>query len=123
MSVNTHRSQAGMTTGPVDLTSPASVMQRLADIENGMAERQNGYEAIARRWHEAQRDINKAKAWALLTADDKTVTEKKARGEVAAFDVEGAECEAEYEATKAAMRTLESRATILMSVLKAQGRA
>lgn len=108
--------------GTVSLDNPAAVMARLADIENDLAERQNAYERAARTWYTAQREINRQRALALLTADEKSITEKKARAELAAYDVEGAAAEAEYEALKARVRMLETRATIGMSILKAQAR-
>lgn len=106
-----------------DLSNPAAVMARLAEIENALAERQNPYESAARSWYSAQREIQRRKAQALLTSDKGSVTEKKAEGDEAAYDVEGASAEAEYEALRAAVKVLETRATIGMSILKAQGRA
>lgn len=107
---------------PDDLSHPGVVMSRLAAIENDLALRQNSYESAAGRWYGAKRDIEKTKATALLTADEKTVAEKRARGELAAYDVEGAVYEAEYESLKAVIRVLEQRGMILMALLKAQGR-
>lgn len=105
------------------LSDPAAVMARLESIDEDLAKRQNSYEDAASRWFTAQREIERRKASALLTSDKGSVTEKKAEGELAAFDVEGAVAKAEYEALKAAVRVLELRATIGMSILKAQGRA
>lgn len=106
-----------------DLTAPGVVMARLAEIENDLAVRQNVYERAAGAWYTAQRAIGKAHAVALLSSERGSVTEKKAEAELAALAVEGREHEAEYEALKAAIRVLETRATIGMSILKAQGRA
>ena len=105
------------------LSNPAAVMDRLAEIENDLAERQNLYEAAASRWYVARREIERTRARALLTATEDSVTEKKARADLAAYNVEDAASEAEYEALKAVIRVLETRATIGMSILKAQGRA
>lgn len=105
-----------------DLSHPGVVMARLEEIERELAERQNAYERAARYWYQAQREIGRVKATALLTADEKSVTEKKARGDLAAYGVEGAECEAEYEALKAAIKVREQRAMICQSLLKAHGR-
>lgn len=108
----------------VDLSHPAAVMQKLVEIEADLANRQNAYESAARGWYTAKRDIEKEKATALLGAtDEKSVTEKKARAELSSYSVEGAEHEAEYEALKAVVRVLETRATICQSLLKAQGRS
>lgn len=108
---------------PLSIDNPAMLMQRLLDIENDMAIRQNDYELVAEKWHGAQREIRKRAAEALLTADERSVTEKKARGELAGYDVEDADTEGEYEATKAALDVLTKRSIILMAVLKGQGRA
>ena len=68
-------------------------------------------------------EIKKAHAIALLSSTKASVTEKKADADIAAYAAEGAEHEAEYEALKAVIRVLETRASICMSVLKAQGRS
>lgn len=107
----------------VELSHPAAIMHRLEQIERDLASRQNAYESAAGRWYEAQREIGRLRARALLTSDAKSVTEKKAEGELAAYDVEGAAAEAEYESLKAVIRVLEQRAMIGMALLKAQGRA
>jgi hypothetical protein len=98
-------------------------MARLAQIEKHLAELQNVYEEAAEKWYEAQREIKKAHALALLGSKKGSITEKKAEGDVAAYDVEGSESEAMYESVKGAIRVLETRASIGMSLLKAQGRA
>jgi vacuolar-type H+-ATPase subunit I/STV1 len=108
---------------PPDLTEPSAVMARLASIENDLAERQNDYEEAARSHFDVVREQKKAWATALLTADAKSVTEKKAQGEVAAYYVEGGETEAEYQALKAVVEVLSERASICQSILKAQSRA
>jgi hypothetical protein len=105
------------------LGDPQAVMARLAEIENDLAIRQNLYEAVAGKWFLAQREIKKAHAEALLGSDEGTVTEKKAAADIAAAVTPGAELEGEYEVLKAVIRVLETRATIGMSILKAQGRA
>ena len=108
---------------PPELTDPAAVMERLAAIENDLAGRQNEYEDAARSDFAIVREQKKAWATALLTADAKSVTEKKAQGEVAAYYVEGGEIEAEYQALKAVVEVLSERASICQSILKAQSRA
>lgn len=106
-----------------DLSSPALVMELLEGIERDLANRQNLYESAARGWYQAKREIEKVKATALLSSDEKSITEKKARADLAAYDVEGAAHESEYEAIKAVIRVLETRATVCQSLLKAHGRA
>jgi len=106
-----------------DFSNPAAVISRLEQIDVELGERQNLYEDAARRWFKAQREITRVKAKALLTSPKASVTEKKAEGDLAAYDVEGADAEAEYEALKAAVRLRELRAMIGTSILKAHGRA
>lgn len=105
------------------LSSPAEVMQRLDDIERDLAMRQNPFEHVTRRWHDVQRDIRKAAATALLSSAKGSVTEKRAEAELAGLLTEGAELEAEYEASRAVIGMLEKRSMILMSLLKGHGRA
>jgi hypothetical protein len=105
------------------LGNPQAVMDRLAEIENDLAIRQNLYEDVAGKWFLAQRDIKRQWATALLTAGGTTVTERKAEADIVAATCPGSELEGEYEALKAVLRVLETRATIGMSILKAQGRA
>lgn len=97
-------------------------MRRLTEIENDLAIRQNSLESAARGWYSAKRDLEKTRAQVLLGSDRATVTEKKAEADIAAYDVEGAASEAEYEALKAVVRVLETRATVCQSLLKAHGR-
>lgn len=113
---------AGVGSVTITLSSPAEVQTVLEQIEKDLAMRQNIYEAAARRWFGAKREIERAKAVALLTAEGNT-TVRRSAGIAAAYDVDGAESEAEYEALKAAIGVLEARAMICMSILKAQGRA
>lgn len=105
------------------LGNPQAVMERLAEIENDLAIRQNLYEQAAGDWFKAQRDIKREWATALLASEAGTVTEKKAEADIVAATCPGAERESEYVALKAVIGVLETRATIGMSILKAQGRA
>lgn len=104
------------------LDTPHVVMGRLSDIERDLATRQNLYEQAAHHWYSAQREIKRQHATALLSSDAGSVTEKKAFADLAAIAVDGAEYEAEYEALKAVIRVLETRASVLQSILRAQGR-
>lgn len=110
-------------TDEVETSHPAALMCRLETVEQDLAARQNTLENAARRWYAAQREIGRRKAQALLTSSKASVTEKKAEGDLAAYEVEDSAQEAEYEATKAFVRVLEQRSMILMSLLRAQGRA
>jgi len=103
-----------------DLSSPALVMARLRDIENDLAQRQNDYEQAALDWFRAKRDQEKAWAEAFISAEG-TVAERKAIADFATAEV-GKEEEAAYEAVKAVVRTLDTRASIGQSILRAQAR-
>lgn len=106
-----------------EFSDPANVMNTLTAIENDMATRQNGYEKVAKAFYDAKRDLDLVYARALLSSKQTSVTEKKAEAEIARLTTEGAEYEAEFDATRAVLKLLESRSTICMSILKAQGRA
>lgn len=105
----------------VDLTSPSAVMERLADIENDLALRQNALEAAAMDWYRAKRDKEHQRAIEFLSAEG-TVAERQTIADRATA-LDGKEEEALYESLRAVVRTLETRATIGMALLKAQGRA
>ncbi len=106
-----------------DLGHPIAVQQTLEGIEQDLADRQNRYETAASQWFGAQREMTRLKAHALLSSQKESVTEKKAEGDLAAYDVENAAAEAEYEALRAVVKVLETRATICQSLLKSQGRS
>lgn len=103
--------------------SPAEVMATLTAIERDLANRQNAYESAARDWYQAQREIKRKAAHALLNSTRSSVAEKRAEADEAAYDVESSAREAEYEALKAVIRVLEQRSMICMAILKSQGRA
>lgn len=105
------------------MDSPHVVMGTLQAIERSLAELQNDYEAAAREWFKAQREIKKTWAEALLASTASSVTEKKAHADICAYEVIGSESEVAFLALKAAIDMLNHRATICMSVLKFQGRA
>lgn len=104
-----------------DHSHPAAVMARLATIEDDLALRQNLLEKAAKGWFVAKRDKEKARAVAFLSAQG-TVAERAAKAdEQTALD--GKNEEAEWEALKAVVRVLETRASIGQSILRAQGRS
>jgi hypothetical protein len=103
------------------LTDPAAVMRRLSEIENDLAARQNTLELAGMAWFKAKRDREKARAVAFLAASG-TVAERSAIADRETA-VDGKNEEAEWEALKAVVRVLETRANIGMALLKAQGRA
>lgn len=101
-----------------DLTHPAAVQDRLAEIEHDLAIRQNALEAAAMTWYRVKREREKQRALAFLQAEG-TVAERNAVAD-STIAAEGATAEAEYEALKAVVRTLETRANIGMAILKSQ---
>lgn len=105
-----------------DLSHPAAVMLKLAEIEMDLARRQNPYEEAARRSAIAKREREHRRARAFVSSQAKTVAEKQAHADIAAFNVDEAAQEAEFVAIKAVVDVLEARAMICQSLLKAQGR-
>ena len=104
----------------MSLGDPGNVMARLEAIESDLAVRQNAWESAARKWFGIQGDLRKEWATAFLTAEGNS-TEKRAAADKATAGRGGPE-QAEYEAIRAVVKVLETRATIGMSILKAQGR-
>ena len=102
------------------LSDPADVIRRLDAIERDLAVRQNALEAAASAWFEAKRDREHARAIAYMQAEG-SVEARKAQADIATA-LDGKEAEAEWEALRAVVRTLETRASVLQSVLRAQGR-
>lgn len=104
----------------IDLSTPSSTEQTLAEIENDLAIRQNLYEAAARNWFTKQGKITKDRAIAYRAAQGGSTEKKEAANEQHGED--GAVEQAEYEALRAVVKVLETRSTIGMSLLKSQGR-
>jgi hypothetical protein len=102
------------------LSDPGNVMARLEEIEQDLAARQNAWESAARKWFGLQGDLKKDWASAFLAADGNS-TEKRAAADQHMAGRGGTE-QAEYEAIRAVVKVLETRATIGMSLLKSQGR-
>jgi hypothetical protein len=95
-------------------------MHRLAEIENDLAVRQNALESAGMAYFRAKRDRERDRAVAFLAAVG-TVAERNA---IADRDtaLQARNEEAEWEALKAVVRVLETRASIGQSLLRAQGR-
>jgi hypothetical protein len=104
----------------MSLSDPGNVMARLESIENDLALRQNLLESAARAWYLVKREKEHKRAVAFISAEG-TVAERSAIADRETALV-GAEEEAEWEALRAVVRTLETRAAIGMSLLKSQGR-
>lgn len=104
-----------------DLTHPGAVLARLEQIEHDLSERQGEYERAAFAWYRAKRELEHDIAVAYLAAEG-TVDERRSKARKAVQGLHTEE-EAQYEAIKAAVRVLETRASIGMAILKSQGRS
>lgn len=98
----------------------ADVQKRLEDIEADLQKRETALEDAARKWFVAKRDREKARAIAFLSADG-TVAERSAKADLETTVV-GKEAEAEFEALRAVVRVLETRASIGQSLLRSMTR-
>lgn len=102
------------------LHTPQEVMSRLQAIDDDLATRQNDLENAAFKWYTEKRERERAYAHAYIEATG-TVDERKSHATQASYLI-GVEAEARYEALKAVTRTLETRASIGQSILRAQTR-
>lgn len=110
------------------LDAPGPVMARLDAIENDLAERQNEYEDAAGAKFRLVRDWEKRLAVASATAKGGDANARKQAALVMAASQDDlydrlTTAESDYAAVHAAVRVLETRATIGMAILKSQGRA
>lgn len=102
------------------------IQRRLEEIEQDLAIRQADFEVAANEKHRLVRDFELRHARAYLAAAGATATEKKARAlEALAASDDGIyeklmDAEGRYEGLKAAIRTLETRASIGQSLLRSQ---
>lgn len=108
-------------------TDPGIVIQTLGDIERDLAERQNDYEQAAFDVAQYTRDWERRLAEKRITAEGRDADARKAQTLVDAINVDGlyeslALAQATFDAQKAVIKVLESRAMIGMAILKAQGR-
>jgi hypothetical protein len=103
-----------------DLTSPGAVQARLQEIEQDLAIRQLEFERAALAWFRAKREKEKHRAEVFLSSDGSVAARSALADEETAL--QGADEEARYEAQKAVVRVLDTRAAIGMALLKAQGR-
>lgn len=108
------------------LWTPAQITERLQMIEEDLAERLPEFEEAAQKVYKLRRayDLEVAKAFAVATGSPNERKQKAVAvaGESAVFATL-TENEGIYEARKAAVDLLQSRAMIGMALLKAQGRA
>ena len=104
-----------------DLSTPQAIQTRLEAIETDLAILQNDVEQAAMKWFVLKREREKARATCFLTAKG-TDTARRMMAEQESAPV-GAVDEARWEALKAKLKVLETRANIGMSLLRSQGRA
>lgn len=102
--------------------SPAAIMRRLEEIERDLAIRQNALEEEAQIYHNWVAEVERLRAVEYLKTSG-TVEERKSKvtaemGQCAQWD-ELKESTAKYEALKAAVKVLTTRASIAQSLLKA----
>lgn len=103
------------------LSTPDAVSRRLEEIERDLALRQLVYEQAAVAWFKRKRD--REHAWAVAyTKAEGSVEARKAQATIETAMI-GREEEALWESLRAVMRTLETRSTIGMSLLRSMGRA
>lgn len=112
----------------IDLGHPQATLDRLAQIEHDLGERLNEYEEAARQKFRLSRDWDKRYAIHRRTAKGSDADARKAAALGAAIEQDDlyerlTDAESEYEALRVVMKTLETRASIGQSILKAQGRA
>lgn len=102
--------------------SYAQVRDRLDEIDTDLADRQPIYEAACSDYFRAKRNYEAAYAREYVRADGKNSEERKSRALLALMPSQEYKglivAEAAYEAGKAAMRTLETRASIGQSLLR-----
>jgi hypothetical protein len=101
----------------------AQVRERLEQIEDDLAGRQMHYGAAASDYYRAKRDYEAAYAREYVKAEGKNTDERKARALLALMPSDAYKAlviaEAQYEGAKAVQRTLETRASIGQSLLRA----
>jgi hypothetical protein len=103
------------------LDHPQAVLERLEEIDGALARKQNLLEESALAWFRTKRD--REKSWAeVFIRTQGTVADRKAAADLATADV-GWEDEGRWEALRASVRVLDTRASIGMSILRAQSRA
>lgn len=100
---------------------PHQVLDRLEEIEQDLATRQNVLESAAVKWYRVKRDKEKARATAFLRAEG-TVAVRQALADQETALI-GRDEEAEYEAVRAVVRVLETRASIGQTLARTNARA
>lgn len=110
-----------------DHSSPGAVMRRLAEIEQDLASRQNDFEQAADDRARVVRDWDRRLAIHQKVAKGPNSESRKAVALTQAIEQDDlydrlTDAEARYDALRVVTRTLETRASIGQSILRAQGR-
>ena len=100
----------------------ATVYKRLMEIDTDLEARAEDHENAADAFYRAKRDWELALAKAFLAAEGRNKDEREARARLSLMDAKDYKdfvvAEARWEGSKAAMRTLETRASICQSLLR-----
>ena len=101
----------------------AAVRQRLEEIEQDLGDRQNDFGMKCADYFRAKRHYEEAYAKAYVSAEGKNTDERKARALLSLMPSDAYKAlvvaEAAYEGAKAIQRTLETRASVGQSLLRA----
>ena len=104
------------------LLTYAQVRERLEQIDTDLADRQFTHEGNCKDYFRAKRDYEAALARAFVESEGKNQEERRARALLKLMPSEAYKAlviaEANYEGTKAVMRTLEARGSVLQSLLR-----
>lgn len=102
-----------------ELDSPHLIAARLLEVEQDLAVRQNALGSAASAWVHAKREKERSRALALMAhrTTGASVSESTAVAD-SKVAVDGVTEEAEYTALRAVVQVLESRASVLQSLLK-----
>lgn len=97
--------------------NPVAMIDRLEQLERDLADRQATVEDLAVRWFKVKRDREKAYAIAFLAADG-TTGQRDAQARLAAYDVDDGSVEGEWEGAKAAIKAIETRASVGQTLVR-----
>lgn len=110
------------------LSTPAQIQGRLEELDVDQQARLPQFESAAENYFRLTRDWDRRMAIQIRTANGTSKEVREANALCAAIEQDDlyerfTEAEAKYNALKHVFRTMESRASIGMAILKAQGRA
>lgn len=103
------------------MLTPAQIEERLQGIEEDLAVRGNAYAKAAELWYRILRQREYQHAVEFMRAGGDSVTERKQHAAEQTALI-GVTEEATWEGLRAAIKVLEARSMILMSLLRSAGR-